>query len=130
MLETPWTTERVGLLVRLWDESVRTRLIAERINAQTGSAFTKNAVIGKANRLGLSKPRERPEQKQPHWSACYRAQLSENASICMWPTGHPDDTDFHFCGTKSLPSKPYCRHNHDAEHDRSMEEAAKRREAA
>lgn len=27
---------------------------------------------------------------------------------CMWPVGHPGDTDFHFCGERALVGKPYC----------------------
>ncbi|MDO8407771.1 MAG: GcrA family cell cycle regulator [bacterium] len=128
MLETPWTAERVGLLVGLWDEKVGARLIAARINRETGSAFTKNAIIGKANRRGLSTPIERPKSKPPHWNARYRTQLLEHRVLCMWPIGHPGDADFHFCGAKPLPEKPYCRRHHDAEHERAKKEAAKRQD--
>ena len=34
-----------------------------------------------------------------------------NASIkrgCEWPKGHPDETDFHFCGKDRFEDKPYC----------------------
>ena len=27
---------------------------------------------------------------------------------CMWPVGHPGDSDFHFCGERALVGKPYC----------------------
>jgi GcrA cell cycle regulator len=27
---------------------------------------------------------------------------------CMWPSGHPGDADFDFCGAKPMPGKPYC----------------------
>ena len=47
-----WTEERVALLARLWQEGFSARQIAERL----GEEVTRNAVIGKANRLGLSKP--------------------------------------------------------------------------
>ena len=44
-----WTDERVDLLRRLWDEG----LSASQIAAQLGGV-TRNAVIGKVHRLGLS----------------------------------------------------------------------------
>jgi hypothetical protein len=50
-VETWWTQERVEALRRLWDEDLAAVEIGRRIGA------TKNAVIGKANRLGLQ-PRE------------------------------------------------------------------------
>lgn len=51
MMETgpSWTDERVDLLRRLWDEG----LSASQIAAQLGGV-TRNAVIGKVHRLGLS----------------------------------------------------------------------------
>jgi hypothetical protein len=27
---------------------------------------------------------------------------------CLWPHGHPDDSEFHFCGARPLAGKPYC----------------------
>ncbi len=66
------------------------------------------------------------KSKQPHWSAVYRAQLSGRALICMWPEGHLGEADFHFCGAKPLPGRPYCRHHHDAEHERAVRERAEK----
>ena len=45
-----WTEERVELLRKLWDEG----LSASRIAADLGGGVTRNAVIGKVHRLGLS----------------------------------------------------------------------------
>ena len=45
----PWTHERIEKLKQLWDEG----LTASRIAAELGEV-TRNAVIGKAHRLGLS----------------------------------------------------------------------------
>ncbi len=46
----PWTDERVDLLRRLWIEG----LSASRIAAELAGGVTRNAVIGKVHRLGLS----------------------------------------------------------------------------
>ncbi len=45
-----WTEERVELLKKLWGEG----LSASQIAAQIGGGVTRNAVIGKVHRLGLS----------------------------------------------------------------------------
>ena len=46
-----WTDERVALLKEMWTAGYSARQIAEKLGGTT-----RNAVIGKANRLGLSKP--------------------------------------------------------------------------
>ncbi|MBP8235139.1 MAG: hypothetical protein KAY22_22840 [Rhizorhabdus sp.] len=28
--------------------------------------------------------------------------------VCRWPIGDPRDSNFHFCGKKAVPLKPYC----------------------
>ena len=43
-----WTSERIEQLSLLWDEGITTAEIGRRIGV------TKNAVIGKVHRLGLS----------------------------------------------------------------------------
>ena len=29
-------------------------------------------------------------------------------SCCRWPSGDPQQPDFHFCGKKKIPGLPYC----------------------
>ena len=43
-----WTPERVELLIKMWEEGVAASTIAKELGK-----VTRNAVIGKANRLGL-----------------------------------------------------------------------------
>ena len=45
-----WTTERVELLKQLWQEGLSASVIAGRL----GAGISRNAVIGKVHRLGLS----------------------------------------------------------------------------
>ena len=45
-----WTEERIALLTKLWSDG----LTASQIASQLGDNTTRNAVIGKAHRLGLS----------------------------------------------------------------------------
>jgi GcrA cell cycle regulator len=60
----PWTDERVELLKKLWADG----LSASQIAGQMGGV-TRNAVIGKVHRLGLSgraKTNAAPPQPRPH----------------------------------------------------------------
>jgi GcrA cell cycle regulator len=62
-----WDGERVELLRKLWQDGIS----ASRIAAQMGAGITRNAVIGKVHRLGLSgrAPRESllPRQCKRPW---------------------------------------------------------------
>jgi GcrA cell cycle regulator len=49
-LNNTWTPARIGMLQELWGSG----LSAKEIAARLGSGITRNAVIGKAHRLGLS----------------------------------------------------------------------------
>ncbi len=49
-MSTEWNEPRVELLTRLWVAGETARAIAEKL----GGGVTRNAVIGKAHRLGLT----------------------------------------------------------------------------
>lgn len=112
-----WTDERVDTLSRLWREGYTARQIAEEL----GGEVTRNAVIGKANRLGLSKPskssvsRQQRRQQRDTTVRKLEAPVGQRATIftltastCRWPIGDPGDVDFHFCGAKCSSGNPYC----------------------
>ena len=102
------------------------------------AGFTRNSIIGKASRLGLSakiKTRTATSNKN------FENSLTENNTIrkgrkskfksliiekdfepenpkqleeldentCKWPIGHPDDAKFYFCGRSSLKDFSYCK---------------------
>jgi GcrA cell cycle regulator len=76
----PWTDDRVEQLKRMWSEG----LTASQIAARIGNGVTRNAVIGKVHRLGLSgrvakvrTPQPKPQRKiyEPH-----RANLVSGAN--------------------------------------------------
>jgi GcrA cell cycle regulator len=96
MDDVTWTPERVELLSQLWDEGLPAAEIGRRMG------LTKNAVIGKVHRIALS-PRVVTVLPEPKKHAFDFA-----GPRCLWPQGHPDDADFHFCGAEPLPGKPYC----------------------
>jgi len=92
-----WTDERIEKLKSLWGSGKTAAEIAEELGG-----VTRNAVIGKANRLGLSAKATTaaaPKAKKKVIPA-HRA--------CQWPIGHPGEPGFHFCEEESVPSKPYC----------------------
>ena len=96
-----WTKTKVEKLSKLWGQGVSARDIAEKLGN-----ISRNAVIGKANRLGLSKKLSSEDKKiKKEISA---SSLVHNMSGCKWPIGHPGDNDFSFCGKPTIPGKPYC----------------------
>ena len=121
-----WTDERVDKLKALWKKG----LSASQIATELGENITRNAVIGKAHRLGLSSrpsPVKKPAQTKPRKVPVKKAAPAAPAvapdpldkpekitileltdRICKWPLGHPGEDDFQFCGSKSVPGQPYC----------------------
>jgi GcrA cell cycle regulator len=129
-----WTDEKVSKLKELWGSGKTASQIAEIIGG-----ISRNAVIGKAHRLNLSaKIKTRAatsnqtfensfEQKNTNSKRGRRnkfksliiekdfepenpKQLEElDDNSCKWPIGHPDETDFYFCGRTSLKDFSYCK---------------------
>ena len=97
-----WTKQKVDKLTKLWEQSISAREIASKLGE-----VSRNAVIGKANRLGLSK-KVVNTQKTVEAIHVDVNSLVPNMSGCKWPIGHPGDKDFYFCGKEVIPGKPYC----------------------
>jgi GcrA cell cycle regulator len=95
-METVWTPELIEQLAVFWKQGLSTAEIGRRLGV------SKNAVVGKAHRLLLD-PRPSPLKRPP-----VRRVVGITAPACSWPTGHPGERDFRFCGKRPLPGKPYC----------------------
>jgi GcrA cell cycle regulator len=106
-----WNDERIDELKALWAEGLTTGEIGKRLGV------SKNAVVGKAHRLGLkgrpspikrtaSPSRPPPPAKEPEPKI--RSLVDLSAHTCRWPIGDPREPGFHFCGEPSLNGKPYC----------------------
>ena len=97
-----WTKSKIDKLSTLWSKGIPAREIAEKLGD-----VSRNAVIGKANRLGLSKKLK--EKKVINDSKDITVNgLIASMKGCKWPIGHPGDEDFYFCGKPVIPGKPYC----------------------
>lgn len=106
-----WTDERIEELKSLWSEGLTTGEIGKRLGV------SKNAVVGKAHRLGLkgrpspikrTKPSRpaAPPPKEPEPKI--RSLVDLSANTCRWPIGDPREPGFHFCGKPTADGKPYC----------------------
>ena len=126
-----WTYERIEKLKQLWEEG----LTASRIAAELGDV-TRNAVIGKAHRLGLS-GRMASKSSNNGISIIRKKRLNLAKSqkvidispvidepmnptsfqdikdgLCRWPLGEPEESDFMFCGRNTKEGVVYCQSHH------------------
>ncbi|RBP14423.1 GcrA cell cycle regulator [Roseiarcus fermentans] len=119
-----WTDDAVETLRRLAGEGMSASGIAAALGAET-----RNAVIGKANRIGVKlggpggrtgpvAPGSRPRSPgaRPGW-AFADAEVGEMRRVrfvdvretgCRWPLGDPGGVEFAFCGLASVEKRPYC----------------------
>lgn len=132
-----WTDERVDRLKVLWADGCSCSVIAAELGG-----VTRNGVIGKIHRLGLSKPkvgkvrqqrtppgRRRfvfpaspavgvepfvPAPKSPDHLGLTFGQLkdSPNISQCRYIHGDNDETPYTYCGQPVRPGSSYCGFHH------------------
>ena len=126
-----WTHERIEYLKKLWEAGHTASNIATELGG-----ITRNAVIGKAHRLGLS-GRMKSKSKVSSVSIVRRKKMPANRNskiielttsvsepmnpisfagikdgLCRWPLGEPEDLDFKFCGRSSNDGVVYCDEHH------------------
>ena len=128
-----WTLERVDKLRQLWGKGNTASQIASIIGG-----VTRNAVIGKAYRLNLSAKsvqkknnfnqvsqhqENAPQPERKTRKSRFKSLLLDKSfepespksleelhdEICRWPIGHPDESNFFFCGRKSMKDFSYCK---------------------
>ena len=129
-----WNEEKVNKLKELWGKGNTASQIAEIIGG-----ISRNAVIGKANRLNLSSRittrstlsnkdfsnnDEGNNSKKKHGKKNkFKSLLIDkdfepenpkkleelDENSCKWPIGHPEEKLFYFCGRSSLKDFSYCK---------------------
>ncbi|PHX88946.1 MAG: hypothetical protein CK535_04265 [Pelagibacteraceae bacterium] len=129
-----WNEEKVKKLKELWGKGSTASQIAQIIGD-----VSRNAVIGKANRLKLSgKIKTRSSISNRNFNNSLEEdnnkikisrksrfksliiekdfepenpkQIEElDENSCKWPIGHPDEKNFYFCGRSSLKDFSYCK---------------------
>lgn len=156
MASIGWTPAILNKMKALLEKGMSTSKIGKKIG------MSKNAVVGKLNRLGWNnksvanankkasakkeiiikvKPAKKETAKKnpanavkTKKTALTTPKISEKKTIsskknlvahqhmiqhavemamlkpdqCRWPIGNPDAENFHFCGAKVFPGKPYC----------------------
>lgn len=105
-----WNDERVAELTELWGAGKT----AKEIAAVMG--LTKNAVIGKADRLSLER-RPSPIKLKPRLVDISKpfpptAQPHEPTG-CRWIDGDVQSDDWRFCQAAQKQGSAYCRHHHE-----------------
>jgi GcrA cell cycle regulator len=128
-----WNEEKVTKLKELWGKHT-----ASEISKIIGGV-TRNAIIGKANRMNLSsKIKTRSIQSNQNYQNNFEEQNSKqkrgrkskfqsliiekdfepenpkkleelDETVCKWPINHPSDKNFYFCGRSSLKDFSYCK---------------------
>ena len=96
-----WSPENKARLVDLIAEGVTASEAGRRLG------ISKNMVIGKCNREGITLARARGPRK-PVQPPTPNPFPPLPLGGCLWPYGDPDDPLFHFCGGHRYPGKPYC----------------------
>ena len=92
-----WSSERIELLKRCFHAGLSCSQIAREIGV------TRNAVIGKMNRLG---PLPRAEDIPIH-NGCGCTLLELGQGRCRWPINNPGSADFCFCGNEPVNGLPH-----------------------
>ena len=87
-----WTNDQIDILKRLWHRGESARIIALQLRT------TRNAVIGKANRLGLHKHPSRSEENEVIDNIDNNDQELYKPKICV----HSG------CTMTSQPGREYC----------------------
>lgn len=126
-----WTDDRVATLARLYADGDSTGQIAKALGG-----ITRNAVIGKIARIGLTRPKKTIQRMERRPVAERRRRIDRGCSKppmpvveaapidmpigqrcgildldstkCRWPVGEVGTADFFYCGAVAVTDRPYC----------------------
>ena len=128
-----WTDENVQKLKTMWAKGMSARQIGDDLGG-----ISRNSVIGKAHRLGLSTQKEKevaPKKvakatkstpsikektiREPIHIATQSTQSSDK--LCQWPNGDPGTPEFSFCYDEAVAGRPYCEDHCNIAYRRNVE---------
>jgi GcrA cell cycle regulator len=92
---TRWTDAETESLRTMWLRGDTVQEIAHTLGRN------KNEILGKKYRMGLPLRQEGTRNKPME-------EAPPAHRTCQYPHGDPQKPDFHFCGGKPQPGKPYC----------------------
>lgn len=107
-----WNEKNTEILIKMWKDGHSARDIAEKLGG-----ITRNAVIGKANRLNLSKkttPVKAVSKIPTNTQSVEALDIGKNnkkerlGQCCQWPSGHPGTAEFSFCLKPVFEPSVYC----------------------
>lgn len=110
-----WTDERIETLKTMLEQGKSARDIAEKL----GGGVSRNAVIGKAHRLGLSSRNKVVKQKPSPLKKDVTNTRTDK--LCQWPIGDPGTPEFKFCYGDALPGRPYCEDHCNVAYRRNID---------
>lgn len=103
--------DQIPLLTELWNAGVLTTTeIGERLGT------SKNAVIGKARRIGLPAKRNGVRRKKSLPPPGLPKLCDLNPDQCRFPIGDPREEGFGFCGKPVISGESYCAEHHAVTH--------------
>ncbi len=108
-----WTEDRIARFRALWNDGLPTRKIADAFGV------TRNAIVGKAYRLGFerrrpsNRPGSAPRPADARGARTFPARtehpiLSLKTDMCHWPVGDPKVEGFRFCLGATGRGQTYC----------------------
>ena len=115
MKQIDWTPGAHDELKRLWLDGQTARQIG------TALGRSRNSVIGKINRMGLSSPDPKKIANQKAVMLGFFAAPAPRG--CQFIAGDPL-TDASVCGNATAPGSSYCAHHHAICYRPAKEEAA------
>lgn len=74
---TLWTDERIKRLEMLWGEGLSITAIGQKLTREFGGTVSRNAVVGKASRIGLAQQHKREPALKPPKRKSHQEQAAE-----------------------------------------------------
>ncbi|MFA5490381.1 MAG: GcrA family cell cycle regulator [Candidimonas sp.] len=97
-----WTKEMTNQLIKLWNEGFTISEIGHIIG------ISRNAVVGKAHRLKLTKRKVGMKAKSKEIK---HTLYDLPRSGCLWPVDNDQYGRHTFCGERRIMGKSYCEHH-------------------